>query len=421
MLSKNRLIYLSVVCASLLHAEAVNAAADAKAMLLDLHSAVELAMQASPQVQRAQQARDQAAARRVGAGLLFQANPQVGVSSGVRRDGSGSQPAADGWERGLRLEQPLEVYGQRRLRLREVDSGLQRAEVELWVARQGARAAAKRAYMACVAAIESLRVARQQRDLSDDVRQAVTDRVQAGDASDIDLSLAQAAHGHALVEEHEAAHLAEQSHNSLRLLIQRDADQVLTLVTPLEAPSLPLTLTRSEGKRGELVELELAYEQTELVQRRLTREALPSPSLVLEAMEQQPGQRYLGVGLGFTMPLWNRKQGEMAVNGAERTRLSRERVLKTKSIAAEIRNARLTVEAQSHIEMLWRTAIKPAAQRQADLTFEGWRAGKLDLFRLLQSQRELREARLGEVAALLGLWQAVIAYENATSFYERES
>ena len=60
------------------------------------------------------------------------------------------------------------------------------------------------------------------------------------------------------------------------------------------------------------------------------------------------------------------------------------------------------------------TRVAPAAEANASLLTEGWRAGKFDLFRVIQASRDVGDARRAELEALRDFWQAVIALDRAT-------
>jgi outer membrane protein TolC len=55
----------------------------------------------------------------------------------------------------------------------------------------------------------------------------------------------------------------------------------------------------------------------------------------------------------------------------------------------------------------------PAAEAAVTLMTEGWRAGKFDLFRLLQTSRDASEARRLYLETLGLLWDSTIALDRA--------
>jgi outer membrane protein TolC len=57
--------------------------------------------------------------------------------------------------------------------------------------------------------------------------------------------------------------------------------------------------------------------------------------------------------------------------------------------------------------------VLPAAEAAVALMTEGWRAGKFDLFRLLQTARDASEARRLYLETLGLLWESAIALDRA--------
>src|SRR5690348_17031679 len=98
---------------ALVPASAAAATTTAAPERLSLDAAIERALARSPLVRLARRQRDTAASLRVGAATLLPANPAVSVGAGVRNDRSRSVPPANGAEWQLRVEQSVEVAGQR--------------------------------------------------------------------------------------------------------------------------------------------------------------------------------------------------------------------------------------------------------------------------------------------------------------------
>jgi outer membrane protein TolC len=56
----------------------------------------------------------------------------------------------------------------------------------------------------------------------------------------------------------------------------------------------------------------------------------------------------------------------------------------------------------------------PLVRRAQAETTDGWRAGKFDLFRVIQASRDVGEARRAQLAAIEDFWQAVVELDRAT-------
>ena len=141
---------------------------------------------------------------------------------------------------------------------------------------------------------------------------------------------------------------------------------------------------------------------------------MPSPTLFFDVMSQQPGQLYLGGGIAVPLPLWRRGQGEVAVAQASRDLIAEERVIFEEQLGIEVEQAHRVGLALREASERWQAVSMPAAERNLELVTQGWRSGKFDLFRVVQTAREAAEARRRSLALLGALWDAIITLERVT-------
>jgi cobalt-zinc-cadmium efflux system outer membrane protein len=146
---------------------------------------------------------------------------------------------------------------------------------------------------------------------------------------------------------------------------------------------------------------------------RLRREAIPSPTLFVDVERDLPGQLFVGGGLALPIPVWRRQQGELALARAERSRVEDELALVARDVALEVERAFGAERAQREMAELIDREVLPAAESAVTLMTEGWRAGKFDLFRLLQTSRDASEARRLYLETLGSLWESTIALDRA--------
>jgi cobalt-zinc-cadmium efflux system outer membrane protein len=390
---------------------------------LSLEEALELAAERSPLVARARQERLVVASSRVGAGAILPTNPALSVSVGRRRDVSGSLPPATGPEVVGHIEQTIEVANQRGKRLAEVAHAVDVALARERFATVEARARARQAYLSVLIAEQFAESARRREQLGLQIYNSAKKRLDAGAGSDVELHLAEVERGR-LTSERVAAELGvAQARAELRLLlglpILMEGEMPLELTTPLTHPELTghdleelveLALER----RADLEALLHAHSQLNATLVRLRREVVPSPTIYVDIASQQPGQLYVGAGVGFNLPLWRRRQGEIAQVNAEHVRILAERELSEREVAAEVAQAYRRALARRQESDLWEREVVPAAEANVGLVTEGWRAGKFDLFRVIQAAREAGEARRRLLEVLGEFWQAVIELDRAT-------
>ena len=392
-------------------------AASPEATPLTLDQAVALAEQASGLVRRARAERQVVAARDVGASLLLPANPVLAGSAGPRHeDDPGGRLAGTSYA--LRLEQTVEVAGQRGTRRAEVARAVDVARWREAVARAEVRARVRAAYVGAQLAEAQIQAARRRVELAQQLVDGVQTRVDTGAASSVDLQLARVERGRA-VRERLTADLAKvHGLAELRVLIGLDAERPVALTTQIDQPAPPAPLTellaRARAQRAELKALAASHDERDAAIVRLRREAVPSPTLFLDLQRDLPGQLYVGGGVALPLPVWRRNQGELAVARATRARLDTDAETTEREIEAEVATAYHGLAANLQIVGTLEHDVLPAAEAAVELTTQGWRAGKFDLFRVIQASREASDARRNQLESLGALWQAAIAVDRAT-------
>jgi cobalt-zinc-cadmium efflux system outer membrane protein len=380
---------------------------------LSLAEALARAESASPLVRRASAERVAVAAREVGASILFPTNPIVSGAAGPRREGD-----RRGTEFLLHAEQTVEIGGQRAARRAVVSRAVETADLRLAVARAETRARLRAAYVAAQLAQAQVEAAAERERLMNAIYDAVKSRVASGASSNVDLELARFERGVAARDKAGASLAAADLLARLRVAVGFAPGQPLAVfpeiaVPPQRETELPALLAVAEQRRAELAVLRASGAELDADLTRLHREAIPSLTLFADFERDLPGQAYLGGGVAIPLPLWRRQQGEIALAQAERARLDEERALEERQVALEVERAFQSVNAQAGIvEQLDRDVV-PAAEASVRLLTEGWRAGKFDLFRVLQTSRDASEARRLYLETLGALWDASIALDRA--------
>jgi cobalt-zinc-cadmium efflux system outer membrane protein len=397
-------------------ARAQTAAATAPAVLT-LDDALARAETASPLLRRARAERQAIATRDVGASQILPANPIVAGGAGPRKE---ADPG--GTLRGtsffLHAEQMVEIGGQRGARRATVSKALRTAELREQTARAETRARVRAVYVGAQLAQAQVEAARQREALVTKLLDAVKARVAGGASSNVDLELARLERGSAARARVDAALAATDALARLRLLIGLPPAQPIAVAAGVAAPAAPRAdlgtlIGRARTQRTELATLLSSQDEIDAEITLLKREVIPSPTLFVDLQRDLPGQIYVGGGLAVPLPLWRRNQGPLALARAERTRLDSERELAERDIALEVERAFQFEGAQREMVQLLDSEVLPAAEAATALMTEGWRAGKFDLFRLLQTSRDASEARRLYLETLGLLWESTIALDRA--------
>lgn len=339
----------------------------------------------------------------VGARMSSFDNPSLLV---VADHGVGATPvgANSGFQATGQLGLPIEIAGQRSARIRSTEA------LVSWRERQQA-AAEGRAGGAAIVAYGHAVVARARVDLASQAEeQARTEltwfeaRLQAGDATAVDRSLAQS----------ELARYGQFRAEAQIDLVEAQADlRALTDIPDLSDPpsGFEPTLPPRSGARGALTppaveayEREQVYWNREADQARKTRWA-PLEVLVMGGQDEF-GQIRVGGGLGWSLPLLRRNEGEIArsTTAASRARIDRDAV--ARAIEARVRGLSeqlsRTTDAVAELD---RDGI-PAAEGLVKATDGAFRAGKLELVRVLNARRDLALMRGRRLDLLQNGWLA---------------
>jgi cobalt-zinc-cadmium efflux system outer membrane protein len=418
---------------------------------------------ASSLVRRARAERQVVVAGRVGAELLFPSNPVVAVQGGFRRENGVAGEREEGHPVAAHLEQTLEVAGQRSTRRAQVEREIEAATWRERVAVAEIWARTRATYVGVQLADAQVQAAARRVALVERLIEGVRARVESGAASTVDLQLARVEEGQARRAHLTAGLGRATAETELRALLALEPGVPLVLRTPLgmpagwsagvgpaggpgpgpsapsggandpkapsapsapsapnDDPSLPIVRSRllellgkARAQRAELRALASSGQALDAELTRLTREAVPNPTLFIDAGRDLPGQVFVGAGLAIPLPVWRRNQGERATNRAVRQLVSVEAAVTEREIDAEVERALRTVLTESEIVRTWESLVLPAAESAVELITEGWRAGKFDLFRVIQASREASEARRGHLESLGDLWQASIGLARA--------
>ena len=360
-----------------------------------------LAQQQAPEVALAQHRTGVARAEISVAGAL--ANPTLTVTS-----------ATQSARLGTGVSVPLPLFGQRGTAISAAEADANVAQLEVEVARREARRSAtlawvdlweaqQRSHLLVLAASDAQRVFA-----------VATGKFEAGIGSKVDMLRTRADFARATAESEAATH--EVAAASARLAVLLGAEAALIAVGDPAYSDVPTALTMQLGDHPTLLrdrEAVSAAEAHLVAERRLRWPVLNAQFAVNQFDPAYTGQEFI-FGLSFELPVLSLRGG--AIERARAQRLIAQTTL-------DLEERRLRSEASD----AWERALASAAQRAAlkahvlpdleetrSLTEEGYGLGRLELLRVLESQKALLEARLAEV-------QAVATWTRAVADLERNS
>ena len=390
----------------------VTVAAD-PSLALSLDEATALALRQNPTYRAAstEAARSRGARRTVEA--PFPANPAIEFDAGPLREDDATHLGY-----AAKIEQRVDLLGQRRARLRAADERISLSELRARAVAAEVRARARIAYVAALVAQRQREFADQQVVYLERTYEAARVRAESGATSEIERRLAESELGRARVTRSQASGTEQRALQDLRAVLGVAYDRWLALTTPLAAPSVrvldrPRLLETAQSRRRDLLVLRQQGKAIDADIARLRSERLPQVAVTVMAQQDAPGAYWVGPGLQVWLPVWQRYQGEIAVATVDRQRQQIELDAAEQAAARDLWVACDQAERRRDEVALFERSVLDAAEAARDLVFEGWQAGKFDVFRVLTAERDLVGARLAYLQDLSALWEAEIEIDRA--------
>jgi cobalt-zinc-cadmium efflux system outer membrane protein len=334
----------------------------------------------------------------VGARLGPVANPYLEVLADRGTAGATKDLTIQG-----QLFVPIEVGGQRGLRVAEADALVAWQEAGLDASRAAAAGEAVRAYGALVVAAARVHTFSGLAEVSRDEAGVYEARLAAGDATQHDAKLAKVelARNSVIVAE-SRADLARAQADLHRLIGARVAEPAGVAAEP-PPPKIQEPVAAAASSPHVL---EKAREATFHAQARARqgRDALSPINVIVTAGRGDLGEARFGGGLGWAFPVARRNQGEQARAEAERARASIERDVRARVIAATIEG--LSAERREVRRALAELAesAEPAAIESVEAAAATQRAGKGELLKVLIARRDLALVKARRLDLLQREW-----------------
>jgi outer membrane protein, heavy metal efflux system len=384
------------------------------ALPLTLGDALSMAEKRAPNVAISRLGVQEAAARRIGAGLVFPSNPRASLEGRPAVTG-GSFIGDMGYA--ASLDVPLDISGAPNARVREADRGIRVAESELRVETRFAKFRTWSAYVRSWVTGERIRELTRAVENAQRIVDAIKTRVLAGASGETDEALATVEVGEleAALERAKGMHSTELM--SLRDALDLEYDRTLTLTTSFAEPPAAPDETRVRAlalaRRPELSVLQDRIELLSATHERLDKEVFPKMS-VYGGVDAAPVSPIFGVlGVSVELPIAQRNQGPRARVLSERdTELAR-KTLFAKALMREVTAVRAAYASHKEELRLLEIRALPAAERALELVETGFRAGRFDLFRLTSALRELNRVKAERLDALETAWLAFISLDQA--------
>lgn len=171
--------------------------------------------------------------------------------------------------------------------------------------------------------------------------------------------------------------------------------------------------TLATAARLDLAALQAGYDAQEAILRKAVLDQFPTLDLTLNAARDTGRNRLIGPNIGFTLPLWNRNRGGIAIERASRTALQAEytaRLAQTRADIAAASQAIAILRGQRAALL----ADLPAIERFAAASGRAARRGDLALATAETAAAALRDKELLLAQAEQAIAEQMIALELLT-------
>lgn len=319
------------------------------------------------------------------------ANPELSLE--------GDELRSDSRTEAIRLIQPLDLSGKRRARTAVAEAGRDRVDATLGARRGEVRVAVASAFVALQEAEALERLARQKQEVTEEFRNAVARRVEAGKVSPIEREKVRSDAGAALIEVQDASQRTAVARRRLANFWARtEAPDFTTVFGPFgeeTADADRQAILNALTRRPEFQARQQAIREQEarLELERTRRFSDITVAAGVKRVHQAPtygqptAQNTLMVSVGIPLPLFDRNQGNIyeATQQVDRARLEAEAARDQLQLKAFELSDNLSL-AVKELKAL-REEVLPASREAVRAVMKGYEFGKFSYLEALDAQR----------------------------------
>jgi len=313
---------------------------------------------------------------------------------------------------------PFEVSGVRARWRDEAQYARRVAESSVDLARLGARAEARRAFVDVATAAERVRQTIERLDTAQELLRRMETRVRASAATELDRAMSEREVAMAEADYASARQLREAAIARFRSALDLAPGDPVDVAT-IDEPGIDETLTRDRAialavaNRPELHIWWASHEQWFRAERRMFAESIAPVFVAAEFELQGYASPALGGSVSWSLPVLQLAQGQRAGALAEARAADDQRSLAEREVA---RNAAAAWESLHH-RLAELHALRGRAIPALDATLAHidrlHEAGAIDYFRVLVARRELAAVKIQAIDVLAAAWEARIALDEA--------
>jgi cobalt-zinc-cadmium efflux system outer membrane protein len=387
-----------------------------ESLSLTLAEALTLARGRNPDLLAARQELEVARGRLVKARYPSQFNPELGGEVANRSRGEPGEHGSD-VDFSISLSQEIEIAGQRSKRIDEAERNLAVVTQRVQDRERLLLVQVKESFYRALSWRRRFDLFRQVENLDSRLREVATTRFQAGEISRLEVNLAEIQLGQARKDVLNAERDYHNTVRELERLVGQEPRGTAELVGQLAAQPQTFdeqTLTHlALEKRPDLRAVEEERGRIEAEMALTRRLIIPNPTVSFLYREEEKRDRIAGAAIRFPLPVFDRKQAELAQLAGRKDQAAQERQSLELQVRQEVGNAlRAYNTAKAEVEV-FEQAVLERATENFQLIETAYREGQINLLQLVVVQNTLLTAQLSYIDALQGYWQARVALERA--------
>jgi cobalt-zinc-cadmium efflux system outer membrane protein len=383
---------------------------------ITLKQAMDLAIEANPDLAIARRELDAVTATRMQAAVFR--NPELAVDV---EDTRSQTRQTTYW-----LGQPLELGGKRGARIESAERARDVASAELDMRFAGVRATVIQGFYEVLSSQERLRLAQSSMELANRGLDAASRRVMAGKVSPVEETRARVAASGARIELNQATADLGNARKRLAALWGNPSPRFTEAAGELEmVPRLPTLVSLNDRLQNAPEAMRAKQEVSRREAMLRVEESKRWPDLIVRGGVQRSAATLENVnvaGIAMAIPIFDRNQGNISEARVRVMKARDEQTATDVRLQSDLSQAhqRLTAALQEVADI--QKEILPGAQSALDATTRGFELGKFNFLDVLDAQRTLFLARgqyvraLGDVQRTVAEVEAILGPQGASLF-----
>ena len=398
------------------------AGAAAQERRLTVAEAINLAMAHNPALAVERHGMDIAGGE-VSKAQIYPHNPEIEVSPAF---GGDRHPSASGltfaYDAQVGVSQVVELKGQEAIRLQRAKALADQASWQVRDAERGVRVQVLRAFSGVLLAQQRVRLAGETVGLNRELLRVARELYEAGHVPRLDALRAEVEERLAVNEQTAAQRALTGLKRDLTLLMGQSSDLSFEADGPLAYGALAIVeralAENAVSVRPDVKAVEAGLQATEaeaaLVQAEQTFPAVSLSARYEFSREAEARQHRAVLGLSVPLPVYNRREGDLEIAMARRSRQAARLDLVKATISAQVAQALERFRASRHIVEQFTRHILPQQQENFELLREGYQLGQFTLTEVLVIQREFIQGRSRYLDAIGEFNAALVDLEAAS-------